>query len=331
MHKQAAFKSTHSHIHIGELGEPELPLLGHLILKDQVAAVGRSGDSDAQRHAGTGCEVSRQTDSLVAVVRAVAKTSAGTGEVDTEIHEPAAGVRPGLAASVGDRDAVGLGLIGAPAGRCTGHAVGGHPLWGCANHEVRRCGMAENAVCTGHGDDHASGRRGEGRRHRHGRRGCRRVGAKSRAGASWQTAGGQLDRTVECATGSDRHRVAGAAALNHVLARWADGKREVGCDAARKLERTNSRVPVESAVRRQVLVRVPEGAVIAGIHGEARVIPPPGQSHMVSVHRLRTTAVDDGALAKWHLTEWVAGQPARVVDLGMKSGARDAEACRQVA
>src|SRR5438874_1164156 len=62
-------------------------------------------------------------DSLVAVVRAVAKTSAGTGEVDTEIHEPAAGVRPGLAASVGDRDAVGLGLIGAPAGRCTGHTA----------------------------------------------------------------------------------------------------------------------------------------------------------------------------------------------------------------
>src|SRR5439155_1241466 len=80
VHKQAAFKSTHSHIHIGELGEPELPLLGHLILKDQVAAVGRSGDGDAQGHTGAGCQVSRQTDSLVAVVRAVAKTSAGTGE-----------------------------------------------------------------------------------------------------------------------------------------------------------------------------------------------------------------------------------------------------------
>src|SRR5439155_39392 len=72
-------------------------------------------------------QVSRQTESLVAVVRAVAKTSAGTGEVDTEIHDPTAGLRPGRDATVGYADAVGQGLIGAPAGRCTGHAVGGHP------------------------------------------------------------------------------------------------------------------------------------------------------------------------------------------------------------
>ena len=136
--------SSHNHLHIGELGKPELVFLDHLIFEDQVAAVGRGGHGDAQRHARTRRQVGRQTESLICVPGVVAGPTACICEMDAQVHRVGTRSRPNLAASVGNRDAVGLGLIGTPASGSDTHAVRGHPRW--SNDEGRGSGMAETAT-----------------------------------------------------------------------------------------------------------------------------------------------------------------------------------------
>src|SRR5207249_1001672 len=96
--------------------------------------------------------------------------------------------------------------------------------------------------------------------------------------------------------------------------------------AARELERPDSRVPVEGAVRGEVLVRVPECAVVGRIDTHARVVAPAAEGG-----RLRAVAVDDRPLALRHHAERIAREPPGVVDSRMEAGARDAEAERDVA
>src|SRR5207248_11415037 len=98
---------------------------------------------------------------------------------------------------------------------------------------------------------------------------------------------------------------------------------EVRDAAARELEAPYSGVPVESAVRRQVLVGVPERAVVARVDGHARVVAPAlaqvAVTRVNDVLELRARTRDDGAFALAHDAEVVGRQPASVPDTRVRA------------
>src|SRR5262245_61919120 len=103
--------------------------------------------------------------------------------------------------------------------------------------------------------------------------------------------------------------------------------------AAGQLEACDPGLPAVSewrggrALDRVVLVDVPERAVVNRVHGHIGVVTP------ARVHvRLGGRAVDDRPFAERHLTEWIAGQPARVANAGEHTGGvHDAVAERCIA
>src|SRR5207245_8840965 len=96
--------------------------------------------------------------------------------------------------------------------------------------------------------------------------------------------------------------------------------------AARELEGRDPRVPVEAAVRGEILIRVPERAFVAGIDAHARVVAPAAETTV-----LRAVGRDDRPFSLRHLPEWIAGEPAGVPDPRMQRRARGAVAERHVA
>src|SRR5438309_2245319 len=77
--------SDHRDVYIGELAEPELRLLGHLVLKDHAAAIRWGGDSDAQGCAGAGSQIGGQAESLIRIQLAVVPT-ARISEMDPQLN-----------------------------------------------------------------------------------------------------------------------------------------------------------------------------------------------------------------------------------------------------
>src|SRR4029077_826188 len=96
--------------------------------------------------------------------------------------------------------------------------------------------------------------------------------------------------------------------------------------AVRELEVPDPGPPVERAVRRVVLVRVPEGAVVGGVDGHIRVVAPAA----VRV-RLAAGTREQGRLALGERVRRIAGQPPRIADLRVDAGRRSTEADGDVA
>src|SRR5664280_542603 len=76
--------------------------------------------------------------------------------------------------------------------------------------------------------------------------------------------------------------------------------------AARELETPDSRAPVECAARLEVLIRVPERAVVRRINGHGAVIAP-----SIQICELRTGARLNNVL-RLHCAHRIGGQPPRV-------------------
>src|SRR5690348_4292791 len=83
--------------------------------------------------------------------------------------------------------------------------------------------------------------------------------------------------------------------------------------------------PVVGAARGDVLVDVPEGAVVNRVDRHAAVVAPAAETR-----QLRTGAFDDAGFSL-HLAQSVARHPASEANRGMQVVARDAVAERDVA
>src|SRR5205807_4144124 len=97
--------------------------------------------------------------------------------------------------------------------------------------------------------------------------------------------------------------------------------------AAGELERADARLPVEGSVGGDVLVDVPERAVVAGVDRDGAVVTPTAQA----LRGLGPGAVDDRPLPLRHGPRRIARQPARVVNLGVERAAAEAETEAHVA
>src|SRR5439155_565586 len=109
--------SANADIDVGELAEPKLLFLEHLVLEHQIAGAVRSGDGNRPGDTAPGRQVARQIKTLVgAPTGHVGIAPSGVGEVHPQPDPSAAGRRPGLVAVVGDGDGVVLRLTRCPAG-----------------------------------------------------------------------------------------------------------------------------------------------------------------------------------------------------------------------
>src|SRR5439155_2104338 len=167
------------------------------------------------------------------------------------------------------------------------------------------------------------------------RRGAKRARAVGLADAGRARAGAvallaQLDDTVPAygrragaaplAAARAEGRVDPVAVLAHLAhAVAAHGGRGVGARRAREAEAGDARAPI--AARGQVLVRVPEGAVVHRIEVQRAVVAPA----LVALH---PAARHDRGLGDRHRPRRVGGPTARVADAGIDRRARDAVAER---
>src|SRR5262249_39010363 len=106
------------------------------------------------------------------------------------------------------------------------------------------------------------------------------------------------------------------------------GDGEVGggrAAAPRELERADPGAPVEAARRLQVLVRVPERAIVDGVDGHRAVVPPAAEAP-----RLRPDTGRQGVLGL-HRPRRVADEATGVADAWPYAAARDAIAEEHVA
>src|SRR4051794_27543176 len=103
------------------------------------------------------------------------------------------------------------------------------------------------------------------------------------------------------------------------------GDRERPHRAVREAEVPDARVPRERRRRRVVLLRVPEGALVARVDADVAVVAP-----AVAGGRLTAGARKKRGLTLRELVRRVAREPSRVADLRIDRRRRGAEADRQV-
>ena len=94
--------------------------------------------------------------------------------------------------------------------------------------------------------------------------------------------------------------------------------------AAGELETPDSRAPVERAARLEVLIRVPERAVVHRINGHGAVIAP-----SIQICELRTGARLNNVL-RLHCAHRIGGQPPRVPYRRVNTAAGRAVAQRDI-
>src|SRR5262249_59654661 len=124
-------------------------------------------------------------------------------------------------------------------------------------------------------------------------------------------------------------RAVSGAALRQRHTAWRRTDREIVARrgaARRELERCDPGLPVERSVRRDVLARKPERAVVRRVDRHRRVIAPARERPS-----LRAGAGDDGAFPLRHRAGGIAGQPARVPDRWFRRARRRGESQAHVA
>src|SRR5262249_768820 len=98
--------------------------------------------------------------------------------------------------------------------------------------------------------------------------------------------------------------------------------------ATGELEGADARAPVELARGRDVLIGVPEGAVIGRVDRDAAVVAPAREAERPG---LRAGSGDDRALPLGHRPRKITGQPSGVADLRVGRAAGEAKAQAHIA
>src|SRR5260370_455450 len=133
---------------------PYTTLFRSLVFEHQIAAGAGGCDCNRQLDAGTWSEVGREGESLICQPAVPNPGPAGAiaasrrGEVDAKMDRGAATRRPGLVASVGEADGVGLSLVGGPGRRRAPGSVARKP-WLPTVCELKGADRGLPVSCTG--------------------------------------------------------------------------------------------------------------------------------------------------------------------------------------